>query len=78
MKNLLIFGTYKLDDKGGFLYEVIIYGQTAENPKITFLADITIGAMCYSAFVEKAKEIYCNYFECDNYDIITLSHIHRV
>jgi hypothetical protein len=78
MKTLLTFGTWTLDKKGGLIYNVIIYGQTAENPKITFITEISISCMGYDYFVKKAKEIYCNYFGCDDYNIITLSHIDRI
>jgi hypothetical protein len=77
MKTLLTFGTYTIDSKGGLIYSVILYGQTAESPKMTFICDININCMGYAYFVEKATEIYCKYFECDNYNIVFLSHLNR-
>ncbi len=77
MKTLLVFGTYEIDARGGLIYNVTLYGQTEQNPKMTFICQTGIGCMSYSSFAEKATEIYCKYFECDSYNVVFLSHLNR-
>jgi hypothetical protein len=77
MNNLLIFGSYTLDNSGFLNYDVILYGQTITSPQMTFLYDAKIKALNYSDLVKQAKKRYCEYYGLfeDQEDIITVSHI---
>jgi hypothetical protein len=90
MKNLIIAGRYTskriLDNSQGFniysyilSYEVNLYGQTFEHPKmICFKTSFKFESTNYNQTIENCINEYCKYFEVDDFNIITLENFIKV
>jgi hypothetical protein len=70
MKTLIICGIYAA--KGHTVnYYVHIYGQCENTPVMTYIRDLTHTGN-HDSLMKECKNIYCNYFEVNDYNIITI------
>lgn len=76
MRTLIITGVYKNAKGGGIQYTVDIFGQTKEHPLCVFVKHFTITLSNYDQLCEYCKKEYCRYFKTDDYNIITMPHLH--
>lgn len=75
MKNLIISGyCYCINSKTTY-YEVSLFGQTKESPACVFITKICAYTSGYKALIDMCKQKYCNYFNVDDWNIITMHSI---
>lgn len=82
MKNLIICGTAKplYYHKNNCVimkvfYNVWLLGQTDKIPEINFFGVIDTELFGYSDLQELAREKFCKYFNCDDFNIISIENI---
>lgn len=78
MKNLIITGVYELNTKTGKIdYTVFLYGQTAADPAVTYLKSITVTGI-NSTLEREARAAYCEFYKCDDFNIISITNLIRI
>jgi len=90
MKTLIISGTYKTKqikqnlDSFSNSYNTIttfninLFGQTKENPVCQYITTKEVIVNSYAQLVDKCKDIYCNYFQTDDFNIITIDSLFEI
>lgn len=78
MKTLIIVGDYTITPSTGKIqYTVDIFGQTPEEPKAVFINAVTFDVTTYNQFIDECKAVYCNYFNTDLNNIITIDRLYN-
>lgn len=80
MKTLIVTGVVWQDSGNKKLnhYNLTLFGQTRECPEVEYIKSTFLHSeIGYSDVIKRCKEIYCEYFDVDKFDIITLENIIR-
>lgn len=75
-KTLIINGVYFVDEEGDVNYEVTIYGQNSG--AVQYIRNIFIRKSCYDRMIDHCKNIYCEYFECNQSDITIIDNLSSI
>ena len=77
MKTLLIAGIFCNESNNlPVLYDVTMFGQSDKSPAMQYITHKKLSLPSgYNALITECKEIYCSYFNVDNYNIITLTEL---
>jgi hypothetical protein len=70
MKTLIISGTVAEKSKKSpkYIYNVMLYGQTSENPLCVCITQKYIQCNGYNDLIDECKNIYCKYFNTDDFN----------
>jgi hypothetical protein len=78
MKNLIITGVYELNTETGKIdYTVFLYGQTAADPAVIYIKSISVTGI-NSTLEKAARAAYCEYYKCDDFNIISITNLIRI
>lgn len=75
MKTLIISGTVKKVASGKYLYDLMLYGQSNENPRVCFIRDLYEEFTGFDSMQEKARAMYAQYFQVTEFDIISFENL---
>lgn len=81
MKTLIITGISKAHQKGNKIvvdYSLHLFGQTPEHPRCDFISAISLKDSCYSDMVNHCKKVYAQYFQTDEFNIISMENINII
>jgi hypothetical protein len=76
MKTLLITGIYNHSSKLGIYnvnYKVDLFGQSDTDHTLVLITNQIFKNFNYDQLIDHCKKIYCKYFNCDDFNIITLT-----
>ena len=67
-----------MNENNTITYKVDLFGQTKKDPEIHFLYNRTFIVKNYNELIEECKKVYCRYYECDLYNIITIERLNNI
>lgn len=79
MKTLLITGAYKFNPENDIntkvSYDIDLWGQSDSDHTLVYITSRKYTISGYTELIQKCKKIYCDYYKCDDYNLITLDMI---
>jgi hypothetical protein len=78
MKTLIITGTVENNGKGKYEYNLMLFGQTKDEPLVQVITTIKVALNCYDEMQNICRAKYCEYFKTDLYNIISIENINRI
>jgi len=78
MKTLIITGTVENNGKGKYEYDLMLFGQTPDNPLVQVITSVKVALNSYDEMQRLCRLKYCLYFKTDLNNIISLENINRI
>jgi len=81
MKTLIISGTVSIHYVDGKIvcnYTLFLYGQSQEHPQVQFISNVVLLDSNHSAMCDHCKKVYADYFNTDEFNIVSLENIDRI
>ena len=75
MKTLVVTCEAKINNGSSDYENITIFGQTDDSPEIQAIPAYDLKNSNYDGLMDHCRERYCNYYGCDNWNIIHMTKI---